>query len=213
MTPLRLERLRTLLCLGAHADDVEIGCGATVLRFLREYGPCDVHWVVFASDERRAVEARASAALWLAEAREKHIRVFSFRDSFFPYDGPAIKQAFQELSRTISPDLILTHRREDLHQDHRVIAELTWNAFRNHLIWEYEIPKYDGDLGRPNVYVPLSPADCQRKADMLMANFPSQSSKPWFTRDTFLSLMRIRGVECHAQSGFAEAYFAHKTVL
>jgi LmbE family N-acetylglucosaminyl deacetylase len=205
--------LRTLLCLGAHADDIEIGCGGAVLRLVSEYAPLNVCWVVLSAEERRAEEARRSARLFLREAGEARVEVLSFRDSFFPYDGAAIKGCFHELSRSISPDLIFTHRRDDAHQDHRLTAELTWNAFRNHAIWEYEIPKYDGDLGRPNVYVPVSEEICRRKLEALAEGFPSQQVKPWFSDETFRGLMRLRGVECNSPSGYAEAFHCRKLVL
>lgn len=201
-----------ILCLGSHSDDIEIGCGGTILRLLAENPDRAITWVVFSSNDEREKEARDSAALYLDKAKHSEVIVKRFRDGFFPFDGPQIKELFEELKR-VSPDLILTHNRKDAHQDHRAIAELTWNTFRNHLVLEYEIPKYDGDMGQPNVFVPLEPEIYQRKVDYLMQAFGSQRSKRWFQRETFLALMRLRGMECNAPSGYAEAFYGRKLVL
>lgn len=213
MTHLCFKQLRTILCLGAHADDIEIGCGGTLLRLLSEHRHVNVVWVVLSADAVREEEARRSAALYLEAALEQHVEVKSFRDSYFPYHGAEIKEYFHNLGQQVKPDLILTHRQEDAHQDHRLVAELTWNTFRNHLIWEYEIPKYEGDLGHPNMYVSLDESVAQRKADALLETFPSQRPKPWFTRDTFLGLMRIRGIESASPSGWAEGFYCRKGVF
>jgi len=202
----------TLLCLGAHADDIEIGCGGTVLRLLAERPGSTVHWHVFSSSAEREGEARASAAELLAGAAHSVVEVHSFRESFFPFAGAAIKEQFERL-KPAQPDLVLTHHVRDLHQDHRLIAELTWNTFRDHLIAEYEIPKYEGDLGQPNLFVPLTAELGRRKAAHLMRHFPSQARRPWFRPETFEGLMRLRGVECNAPEGFAEAFHARKVVL
>jgi LmbE family N-acetylglucosaminyl deacetylase len=201
-----------MLCLGAHSDDIEIGCGGTILRLLSENPNTEVVWVVFSSNPEREREARNSAELFLAQAKRKEVIVKDFRDGFFPFDGPKIKEFFEGLKR-VSPDLVLTHNRKDAHQDHRQIAELTWNTFRNHLVLEYEIPKYDGDMGQPNVFVPLESDACNRKVDYLMEAFGSQRAKSWFQRDTFFALMRLRGMECNSSSGYAEAFFGRKLVL
>ena len=201
-----------ILCLGSHSDDIEIGCGGTVLQLLAQGRKLDVVWVVLSSDKRREGEARKSAGLFLEGAHRKEIIVKRFRDGFFPFDGPKIKEFFEELKR-VSPDLILTHNRKDAHQDHRTIAELTWNTFRNHLILEYEVPKYDGDLGQPSVFVPLEPDLCQLKVKHLLDAFPSQRNKRWFERETFLSLMRLRGMECNSPSGYAEAFYCRKLTI
>ena len=201
-----------ILCFGAHSDDIEIGCGGTILRLLSSNPNCEVVWVVFSANEEREREARDSAELFLSKAKAKEIIVANFRDGFFPFDGPKIKEFFEGLKR-VSPDMILTHRREDAHQDHRQVAELTWNTFRDHFILEYEIPKYDGDMGRPSVFVPLESDVCQRKVSNLMEAFQSQRSKRWFAGDTFLSLMRLRGMECNAPSGHAEAFYCRKLIL
>lgn len=201
-----------ILCLGSHSDDIEIGCGGTILRLLSSNQNVQVVWVVFSSSREREREARKSAGLFLARAKRKKIIVNDFRDGFFPFDGAKIKDFF-EGSKSMSPDLIFTHNRKDAHQDHRLIAELTWNTFRDHLILEYEIPKYDGDMGRPSVFVPIEAEVCQKKVRYIMDAFESQRQKRWFQEETFLSLMRLRGMECNAPSGYAEAFYCHKLVL
>jgi len=202
-----------ILCLGAHADDLEIGCGGTVLALLQAPRPVAVHWVVFSAPGERASEAHHGAALFLQAAATREVCVMDFRDGFFPFQGGTLKERFEELKGRLAPDLILTHCRHDRHQDHRLVSELTWSTFRHHLILEYEIPKYDGDLGAPNCYVPLDDALCRRKTQYLMTAFPSQQAKAWFTEDTFRGLMRLRGVEARAPEGFAEAFYGHKLVL
>jgi LmbE family N-acetylglucosaminyl deacetylase len=202
-----------VLCLGAHSDDLEIGCAGLILKLLRRYPKPAVRWVVLgADDERRAGEARASATRLLQGAGEVEIVVKGFRDSFFPYRGGEIKD-YMETLKSAPVDLILTHWRDDLHQDHRVVCELTWNTFRNHLILEYEIPKYDGDLGRPSVFVPLEEEICRRKVEAIMGAFPSQRGRSWFEERTFMALMRLRGMECNAPSGYAEAFYGRKILL
>ena len=201
-----------MLCLGAHSDDIEIGCAGAVVRLLRERPGSTVHWVVFASDPQREAEARASAAELLASAVNPTVEVHDFRESFFPTVAAAIKERFEGLKH-VGPDLIFTHRLEDRHQDHRTIAELTWNTFRDHLIAEYEIPKYEGDLGHPNLFVPLTQRDAQRKVELLLRHFSSQRTRAWFDAATFEALMRLRGIECNASEGFAEAFEARKLTL
>ena len=202
----------TVLALGAHADDIEIGCGGTLLRLAAEYPELEVHWVVLSGSPERAAEARASADAYLAGIANRRVVTEAFRDGFFPYEGVAVKEFFERLKGEVSPDLILTHRRSDLHQDHRLVAELTWNTFRNHLILEYEIPKVDGDLGTPNFFVHLDDEICDRKTALLMKHFASQRDHRWFTEDLFRSLLRLRGMESNAPSGKAEAFFSHKAV-
>ena len=202
-----------LLCLGAHADDIEIGCGGTLLRLLRERPGSIVHWVVFAANPVREEEARASAAAFLLEAGTSKVTIHHFRESYFPSNVSDVKDVFEELKRALQPDLVLCHRKVDAHQDHRVVAELTWNTFRDHAIWEYEIPKYDGDLGLPNVYVPISRADAELKVELLLKHFPSQASRAWFRSDTFHSLMGLRAIECNAPEGRAEAFYVRKLVV
>jgi LmbE family N-acetylglucosaminyl deacetylase len=202
-----------LLCLGAHSDDIEIGCGGTILRLLSEHPHAEVHWVVLGSNGERDGEARASAELFLARAGTPTIVIEHFKDSFFPYRGEQIKTFFEELKHKTSPDLVFTHYRNDMHQDHRVVAELTWNTFRDHLILEYEVMKYDGDTGNPNVFVPLDEAICQRKIDVIMECFKSQRRQHWFTPDAFLALLRLRGIESNAPGRYAEAFYGRKIVL
>jgi LmbE family N-acetylglucosaminyl deacetylase len=201
-----------LLCLGSHSDDIEIGCGGTILRLLSGQQEIEVDWVVFGSSNKRDQEARDSATRFLAQAKNKNVIVKNFRDGFFPFEGAQIKDCFEEL-KAVSPDLIFTHNRKDAHQDHRLIAELTWNTFRNHLILEYEIPKYDGDMGQPNLFVPLDQEIYEKKVRYIVEAFETQRSKQWFGKDTFLALMRLRGMECVAPSGYAEAFYCRKLVL
>ena len=201
---------RTILCLGAHSDDIEIGCGGTILGLLSADSPVTVIWVIFSANGIREREARSSGTRLLAKAHKHQVIINNFRDGFFPFEGAAIKQVFEESVRELSPDLIFTHSREDRHQDHRCISDLTWQTFRDHLILEYEVPKYDGDLGHPNCYVPLSESHCRGKTEHLLEVFESQREKRWFTEDTFRALMRLRGIECGSPTGFAEAFYAHK---
>jgi LmbE family N-acetylglucosaminyl deacetylase len=213
MLRLGLDRVRRVLCLGAHADDIEIGCGGTVLRLVEQSSGLEVRWVVFSGNEVRATEARDSAATFLRGVRDKRVEVHGFRDSYFPAAWAEIKDCMAALSREYSPDLIFTHRRDDAHQDHRVLAELTWCAFRDQLVLEYEIPKYEGDLGQPNVYAPLSAELANRKAALIYEGFPSQRTHRWFSVDTFAALARVRGVECNAPEQHAEAFHVRKLVL
>jgi LmbE family N-acetylglucosaminyl deacetylase len=213
MQPLKFNNLRSILCLGAHSDDIEIGCGGTIAKLLAEHKNIAVHWVVFSASEERASEARSSAEAFLKSAGKHTIALYEFRDTCFPFVGLEIKERFIELQREVQPDLIFTHRRDDAHQDHRLIGELTWNAFRNHFILEYEIPKYEGDLGSPNFFVPLDAAAVGKKCENLLARFSSQREKPWFTADTFKAVMRLRGIECNSPGGFAEGFYCRKTVL
>jgi|SRR5882724_4420442 len=203
----------SLLCLGAHSDDIEIGCGGTLLRLLSERPGSKVHWVVFSASPERQLEARASAADFLQAAPGSQVVVHHFRESYFPSLASDIKDKFEELKRAFAPDLVFCHRRTDDHQDHRVIAELSWNTFRNHAIWEYEIAKYEGDLGAPNVYVPLTRELADRKVGSLLLHFKSQLNRPWFRSDTFHGLMSLRSIECNAAEGRAEAFYVRKLVL
>jgi LmbE family N-acetylglucosaminyl deacetylase len=202
-----------VLCLGAHSDDVEIGCGGTVLRLLTERPGSAVHWVVFSATGQREQEARQSASAFLAGAEQTQIVIHQFRDGFFPSQWAAIKDCFEATKGLVQPDLILTHHRGDRHQDHQAVAELTWNTFRDHLILEYEIPKYEGDLGRPNLFVPLTEATAQRKIQQVLLHFASQRARTWFRAETFESVLRLRGMECNAPSGLAEAYHVAKIVV
>ena len=202
----------SILCLGAHSDDIEIGCGGTILRLIEQYPACKFHWVVFSAIGVRKTEAQRAAESF-AGSRLERLLLKDFRDGFMPYVGSDVKAVFEELKQTVSPDLILTHNRRDAHQDHRLLSELTWNTFRNHFILEYEIPKYDGDLGQPSVFMPLEPEVCQTKVRYLIDAFESQRNKRWFEESTFQSLMRLRGMECYSFSGFAEAFYCRKLML
>lgn len=201
-----------VLCLGAHSDDIEIGCGGTVLSLLDQY-PAVVRWIVFSSTDVRAHEAKSSANAFLAKAHHKEVFVKQYRDGYFPFSGDAIKDEFESLRREFAPDLVFTHYRDDRHQDHRVISDLTWNTFRNHLILEYEIPKYDGDIGVPNLFMPLSETVCSRKIGNLLDCFKSQRGKHWFDEQTFMSILRLRGMEANSPTRFAEAFYCRKAVF
>jgi len=209
----RGERTFHILCLGAHCDDIEIGCGATLLKLVEEYPALSVTWVVFSSNKRRAEEARASAAEFLGASVSKKLLILEHRNGYFPYCGAEIKDSFESLKREPEPDLIFTHYGLDRHQDHRIVSELTWNTFRNHFILEYEIPKYDGGLGTPNVYVPATKSCAKRKSDILLKYFESQHQRNWFSKSTFDSMMRMRAIECNSPSEYAEAFYARKMLL
>jgi len=201
-----------VLCLGAHSDDIEIGCGGTILRLAREHLGATFYWVVFSATEVREAEARHAATLFAGAALRGPV-LKAFPDGFLPFVGSDIKRVFEGLKREVSPDLILTPYHKDAHQDHRLISELTWNTFRDHFILEYEIPKYDGDLGQPNVFVPLENEQYQTKIEYIMDAFQSQRQRRWFEESTFLSLMRLRGMESNSPSGYAEAFHCRKLVL
>jgi len=199
-----------VVCFGAHCDDIEIGCGGTLLSLLENHSNTEVYWVVFSSDLRRAKEARSSANIFLNRAGRKDIQINKYRNGYFPYIGSEIKDHFEEIKGKISPDIVFTHYREDLHQDHRTISELTWNTFRNNLILEYEIPKYDGDLGTPNLFFPLESSVCDYKINNILASFKTQLNKHWFTEELFRSMLRIRGMECGSITDYAEAFYCRK---
>ena len=199
-----------ILCLGAHSDDIEIGCGGSILRLLQENQHTEVLWIVFSANSKRKKEAEDSAALFLTGAKKTEVRVENFRESFFPYIGADIKEYFEKLKQQFSPELIFTTCREDLHQDHRLISELTWNTYRNHLILEYEIIKFDGDLGRPNFYINLDEKICQKKIDIVINTFKTQENKKWFSSDAFMSMMRLRGIETNSDQRYAEAFYGRK---
>ncbi|GLH79941.1 GlcNAc-PI de-N-acetylase [Bradyrhizobium sp. SSBR45G] len=203
----------SVLCLGAHSDDIEIGAGGTLLTLLDQGVRLDVHWCVLSGNGERGVEATASANDFLAEAAGRNLEILNFRDGFFPEQGEEIKAWFESLKSRINPDVILAHRRDDAHQDHRQVNRLVWNTFRDHLVLEYEIPKWDGDLGRPNVYMPVSEFVMKRKVALLMSHFGSQRSKQWFDPETFLGLARLRGMECRAPERYAEAFVVRKLSL
>ena len=206
-------RATRVLCLGAHCDDIEIGCGGTLLKLLARGGSWEITWVVFSAEAQRAAELRTSARRFLRHAMRTHLITHEFRDSYFPAQYAAIKDTLAALKRRSDPDLIFTHQCEDRHQDHRLIGELTWNAFRAHLVLEYEIPKYEGGLTTPNVFVPLSRSQVTAKTNALLGSYVSQRRKRWFSADTFEALMRLRGVESGADSGWAEGFHARKLTL
>ena len=212
LSPDRLGPLK-LLCLGAHADDIEIGCGGTIMRLATEVLDLIVRWIVFSGVGSRAAEARNSAATFLENVAEKQIEVLRFRDGYFPFQGADIKDCFETVKRDFDPSLILTHWQGDAHQDHRLVVELTHNTFRDHFVLEYEIPKYDGDLGNPAFYVPLTQAQLQRKLETIGRHFPSQRGRSWFSEETFLAMARLRGIGCNAPEGLAEAFYVRKIVF
>lgn len=199
-----------VLFLGAHSDDIEIGCGGTILRLIRENPDIQITWVVFSALGERGEEARKSADEYLLAVKQKQVIVHEFKDGYFPHRGAEIKDIFEQLKQNFVPDVIFTHYRQDLHQDHRVLNELTWNTWRDHFILEYEIPKYDGDLGVPNFFVHLDKELCDKKTDALVRFFQTQGNKHWFTPETFQAILRIRGVESKSPGGYAEAFYARK---
>jgi LmbE family N-acetylglucosaminyl deacetylase len=210
MIQVQLDNVATVLCLGAHSDDIEIGCGATIRKLTQQRPGLEVWWVVFTADGKRQAEAKNSARTFLRDAGKSQVIIKQFRNGYFPFQGAVIKDFFESLKSRIKPDLVLTHFRNDRHQDHRVVSDLTWNTFRDHLILEYEIPKYDGDLDSPNFFVPLNEGLAGEKVDNLCRWFSTQSNKHWFDGDTFLALMRLRGMECCAK--YAEAFYVRKIV-
>jgi len=208
-----LSRVKRVLCLGAHSDDIEIGCGGTVLRMIEQSKSIEFYWIVLSSNPRRAKEAESSANAFLGRARKKTVVVKSFRDGFLPYLGPPVKECFEELKKVFTPDVIFTHSRHDLHQDHRLVCELTWNTFRDHFILEYEIPKYDADLRSPNFFVPLSETHARKKVKSLMRYFTTQQNKQWFSEELFYGLMRLRATEAALATRYAEAFYCRKVLL
>jgi LmbE family N-acetylglucosaminyl deacetylase len=209
----KLDRQLKILCLGAHSDDIEIGCGGTILRIADEVPEVQFYWVVFSGDEKRRKEADESARLFLENAFSKEIVVHNFRESYFPFVGALIKDYFEKLKDEFSPDLIFTHYDNDAHQDHQLISSLTWNTFRDHLILEYEIPKYDGDVGTPNLYVHLNESHVDKKIKCLCSVFQTQKEKQWFDEETFRSILRIRGIESNSISKYAEAFYCRKIIF
>jgi LmbE family N-acetylglucosaminyl deacetylase len=207
MQSFNLNQIKKVLCLGAHSDDIEIGCGGVLLKLTRENPDIDVRWVVFSAGGKRTAEAKQSAQGFLRSAARRKVEVKKFRTSFFPFEGEQIKEFFESL-KSFQPDLVFTHYRDDRHQDHRVLSDLTWNTFRNHLVLEFEVPKFDGDFGVPNLFVPLSDALAKEKVERVCRHFRTQSNKHWFSEETFLAVMRLRGMECCAK--YAEAFYARK---
>ena len=207
------EPLRRVLAVGCHADDIEIGCGGTLLRLAENYPGAEIVWVVLSGDGEREEEARRSAADFAAGFASSLVVLGGFRDGFLPYSGDVVKSFFEDMKSQVAPDVIFTHQRADLHQDHRLACELTWNTWRDHLIFEYEVPKYDGDLGVPNLFVHLDGSVVTRKIDLLLGHFGSQLDRRWFTEDLFRSLLRVRGMESNSPTGLAEAFYCRKLVL
>jgi LmbE family N-acetylglucosaminyl deacetylase len=203
----------SILCLGAHADDIEIGAGGTILGWIASGVQLEAHWCVLSAGGPRAAEAKSSAAAFLAGATSTRIELAQFKDGFFPYQGSEIKAWLEAFKAEVEPDVIFTHLRSDAHQDHREVCQLTWNLFRDHLVLEYEIPKWDGDLDRPNVYMPLSAEILERKIELLLAHFGTQRSKDWFDVETFRGLARLRGMECRSHERYAEAFVLRKATL
>lgn len=203
----------SVLCLGCHSDDIEIGCGGTILRLTKDYPSIRFYWVVFSAIGARRTEAERAAHLFVGAEHLEKLVLKDFPDGFMPYVGGEVKATFEDLKKLVSPDLILTQQRRDAHQDHRLISELTWNTFRDHLILEYEIPKYDGDMGQPSLFVPFDTEICRAKISHLKVAFGSQRSKRWFDESTFMALMRLRGMECNSPSGYAEAFYCRKFVI
>jgi LmbE family N-acetylglucosaminyl deacetylase len=210
--PLRFDKLQRILCVGAHSDDIEIGCGGTLLKLIAEHPRLEILWVVFSAEGARAAEARQSARAFLRRSPRSRVIVQEFRGSFFPFQGEAIKEFFESL-KPFQPDLVFTHFRDDRHQDHRILSDLAWNTFRSHVILEYEIPKYDGDIGQPSFFVPVTAAQLRRKATLLLKHFKTQRGRHWFAEDLFMALPRLRGMECDSPTRFAEAFHTRKLVL
>ena len=213
MISFQLPRLERLLVLGCHCDDIEIGCGGALLHLIEQHPGVQVHWVTFSGDQKRRKETEAAAAAFVGAAGGYTVELHEFRDGYFPWEGDRIKDCFEAVANQFQPDLIFTQFRHDRHQDHRLVSDLTWNTFRDHLVLEYEIPKWDGDLSQPSIYVPLSEDTARSKVKYLMEHYASQRSRDWFTEDLFLGLMRIRGVECRSPSGFAEAFHVRKATV
>jgi LmbE family N-acetylglucosaminyl deacetylase len=217
MLKLHLDRERSkplkILCLGAHSDDIEIGCGGTILQLQKNRNNIVFYWVVLSANEKRKQEARKSAETFLKHVEKKTIIIKNFKDGYFPYIGKELKDFFEVLKKSFSPDLIFTSCRHDLHQDHRLVSELTWNSYRDHMILEYEIAKYDGDLGSPNAFVHLEEAVCEQKIQNIISIFQTQQNNHWFSKEVFLSLSRLRGIESNAPDRYAEAYYCRKIIL
>ncbi|MDP1676607.1 MAG: PIG-L deacetylase family protein [Bacteroidota bacterium] len=203
-----------ILFLGAHSDDIEIGCGGTILKLAKQYKKnLEIVWVVFSAQDEREREALKSANSFLKDVEQKRIITFKHRDGFFPFTAIEIKESFESIKKNFSPDIVFTHYRNDRHQDHRLISDLTWNTFRNHLIFEYEIPKYDGDFGSPNFFVALDEKICKKRNDFIIKHFQTQKEKHWLTKETLLSVLRLRGIESGRSSRYAEGFYCRKIAL
>lgn len=215
MEPLCIDRtsVRRILAIGAHPDDIEIGCGAAILRLGSQFPAARFSWAVFSGNQERRCEAEAGAAAFLPCPERSDVHLFDFRDGFFPYSGERIKDVFEQLKQTIAPDIVFTHYRDDRHQDHRLLSDLTWNTFRRATILEYEIPKYDGDFGSPNFFIILDRSTAERKVNGLLQSFPSQRCRDWFDEELFWSVMRIRGMEARSPHGYAEGFYCRKAIV
>ena len=201
-----------LLCIGAHCDDIEIGCGGTLLALQQQHLDCRIHWLVLTSTPSRREETLAAATAFMRPSARGEVRICDFRDGFLPAHFTDVKAQFESFKRLVEPDLVFTHYGMDRHQDHSLTSQVTWQTFRDHMVWEYEIPKYDGDLATPNMYVMLPEAIAAQKVDVIMRSFASQAGKPWFKADNLRAIMRLRGLESRAQSGFAEGFHCRKLV-
>jgi len=207
-----LGRRLEVLCIGAHCDDIEIGCGGTVLSLQKRYPDCRIHWVVLTSNSQRRKEALAGAHAFVAKPARGETLVHDLPDGLLPAHFAEVKARFEALKAAVEPDLILTHHVDDFHQDHRLVGQVTWQTFRNHLVWEYEIPKYEGDLSTPAVYVPLPSSAAKRKLALIARTYASQRGKSWFRQENLEAVMRLRGLECRAAEGLAEAFHCRKLV-
>lgn len=205
-----IKGVKNILCLGAHCDDIEIGSGGTLLRLQEEYPQLKFHWVIFSSNNQRKAEAHACSKEFIKNNASLDLTVLKCRESYFPFTAVEIKECFELLKQQFSPDLIFTHYHQDAHQDHRLISDLTWNTFRHHLILEYMIPKYEGEHGIPNFFVTLPIEAVQHKVNSIYNYYASQQEKHWFSKETFLAVMRLRGIESLSPSGYAEGFYARK---
>lgn len=214
MLPLRLVPANgaplTVLAVGAHSDDVEIGSGGTLLTLAAALPEVRAHVVVLSATPTRAGEAQAGARRFLPGGRVD-VEVHDLPDGRYPGHWAGLKDRLEELARRVRPDLILAPRLDDAHQDHRTVARLVRTVWRDHLVLGYEIPKYDGDLPRPNLYVPLTAEVLQEKLRLLRTCFPSQADRDWFDDEVFRGLARLRGVESRCR--YAEGFEVTKLVL
>jgi LmbE family N-acetylglucosaminyl deacetylase len=207
---LKGSRALRVLCIGAHCDDIEIGCGGTLRALQDQRKKIVIDWALLSGSAQRAAESTKAMSLLVAPRARGEIRFGEFADGRFPADYARIKEYFESLKNLPRPDIIFCHERDDRHQDHRIVNEMVWNTFRDHLVLEFEIPKWDGGLGQPNTYVPVTAKQAKAKVSALLKAHRSQATRDWFTEDTFLALMRLRGIECRSESGLAEAFHGRK---
>lgn len=206
------DRALRVVALGAHADDIEIGAGGLIQRLVADTPSLSIRWLVASATPERRREAEKASSRLVGSVSDCTLDIGDLRDGFLPFLGPAPKEWLIRHAG-FEPDIVICPRGEDLHQDHRLVGQLAWQVFRSSLIFEYEIPKYEGDLGRPNVYVVLDRATAERKVATILEAFPSQRSRRWFEPETFWALLRLRGIEAASPTGFAEAFHASKIVL